>query len=78
MPDYPTREFIVRETGYPGATKQDVVGELVRCIDCKHRHDGLECRYEGTVMAKTPPRCDRMFGFIDDDGWCYKGERKDT
>ena len=26
-------EFIVRETGYPGAVKQ----ELVRCKDCKHR-----------------------------------------
>lgn len=28
-------EFIVRETGYPGAVKQEVVGELVRCKDCK-------------------------------------------
>ena len=30
-------EYIVRETGYPGAVKQEVVGELVRCKDCKHR-----------------------------------------
>ena len=28
-------EFIVRETGYPGAVNQEVVGELIRCKDCR-------------------------------------------
>ena len=28
-------EYIVRETGYPMATKQEVVGELVRCRECE-------------------------------------------
>lgn len=28
-------EYIVRETGFPGVVKQEVVGELVRCKDCK-------------------------------------------
>lgn len=28
-------EYIVREIGYPGAIKQEIVGELVRCKDCK-------------------------------------------
>ena len=29
-------EYIVRETGFPGQLKQEVVGEIVRCKDCKH------------------------------------------
>lgn len=29
-------EYIVRETGYPGAIKQGIVQELVRCKDCRH------------------------------------------
>lgn len=28
-------EYIVKETGYPGAIKQEIVGELVRCRDCR-------------------------------------------
>ena len=40
MTDYPTREYIVRETEYQDATKQELVGELVRCRDCKKaEHD---------------------------------------
>ena len=36
--NYQTREVIVRETLYPfGATVKEVVGELVRCKDCKWR-----------------------------------------
>lgn len=30
------REYIVRETGYPGQLTQEIVQELVRCKDCKH------------------------------------------
>lgn len=30
-------EHIVKETNYPLATKQEVVGELIRCKDCKHQ-----------------------------------------
>jgi len=29
-------EYIVRETSYPSATKQEVIGELVRCKDCRY------------------------------------------
>lgn len=32
-------EFIVKETGYPGVVRQEVVGELVRCKDCVHCAD---------------------------------------
>ena len=39
-------EYIVKESGYPGELKQEIVGELVRCKDCKywHReiHNGIE------------------------------------
>lgn len=36
-------EYIVRETGFPGVVKQEIVGELVRCKDCLWRHDSLNC-----------------------------------
>lgn len=36
-------EYIVRETGYPGTIKQEIVGELVRCKDCRHWHDEGYC-----------------------------------
>ena len=35
-------ECIVKETGYPGTLSQEVVGELIRCKDCRHwREHGL-------------------------------------
>lgn len=34
-------EYIVRETGYPGAIQQEIVQELVRCKDCVHY--GKDC-----------------------------------
>ena len=36
MTDYTTREYIIRETTDPDATKQELIGELVRCKDCLH------------------------------------------
>lgn len=30
-------EYIVKETSYPLGTRQEVIGELIRCKDCKHR-----------------------------------------
>ena len=35
-------EYIVKETVYPLATLQEVIGELIRCKDCKH-YDGRPC-----------------------------------
>jgi len=29
------KEYIVRETSYPSAIKQEVIGVIVRCKDCK-------------------------------------------
>lgn len=36
-------EYIVKETGFPGTIKQEIVQELVRCKDCL-MHD--VCRLE--------------------------------
>lgn len=50
--------------------------KIVRCKNCKFRHDGLQAVVDGETKTVTEPRCSRMFGFVDDNGWCYKGERK--
>ena len=63
MADYPTREYIIRETTYPDATKQELIGELVRCKDCKSFSHGY-CRFHD---AK----------FVRPNGYCYWGELKD-
>lgn len=38
-------EYIVRETGYPGAIEQEIVGELVRCKDCQWWERDSQPRY---------------------------------
>ena len=30
-------EYIVKEAAYPLATRQEIVGELIRCKECKHQ-----------------------------------------
>ena len=30
-------EYIVKETAYPLVTRQEIVGELIRCKGCKHQ-----------------------------------------
>lgn len=34
-------EYIVRETGSPGVVKQETIGELVRCKECKWHSEGF-------------------------------------
>lgn len=63
MTDYPTREYIIRETTYPDATKQEAIGELVRCKDCKSFSHGY-CKFHD---AK----------FVRPNGYCYWGELKE-
>lgn len=57
-------EYIVRESGYPGTIKKEIVGEIVRCRDCKHfiNHD---------------KRCGLLNHGMKDDDFCSKGERRD-
>ena len=57
------KEFIVKETTYPMETKQETVGELIRCKDCAKRE---YCR-TSTVWA-IPPK---------DDWFCADAERRE-
>ena len=66
-------EFIIREIDCVLATKLEIVGELVRCKDCKwfkttYMWDGRECK----VCGIEP------YGSIrEHDDFCSRGERKD-
>ena len=56
-------EYIVKETDYPLAAKQEIVGELIRCKDCKWRDD---CgHWLGCPVLNT-----------DDDNFCSYAERR--
>lgn len=63
-------EYIVRETGYPGTLKTEIVGELVRCKDCKHLKQ--EFQWNG-MPYKT---CEFHGNGFPDDWFCADGERK--
>lgn len=67
MADYPTREYIIRETTYPDATKRELIGELVRCKNCKH----FIIYDENVGFCMTSKSLKRTNGYCDD------GERKD-
>lgn len=56
-------EYIVRETGYPGTLKQEIVGELVRCWYCRWWN-----RENGYCVD---------FLVTDPNGYCSFGERKE-
>lgn len=60
-------EYIVRETGYPGILNQEIVGELIRCRECKYKDAETSfCEGRGWPMQLVP-----------DDGFCDKGERRE-
>ena len=65
-------EYIIRETGYPGAIKKEIVQELVRCKDCKRWKDPRDC--ECPYHKSGDP-------YIDDDPeedfFCKLGERRE-
>jgi len=79
MTDYPTREYIIRETTYPDATKRELIGELVRCKDCKHRPTGTNRDDLEFPDDKCPCQCeDYWYSWKPSDDWfCGNGERKD-
>ena len=57
------KEFIIRETTYLLATKQEVVGELVRCKDCKYySRELVHCRELGLMCL--------------DNDYCCRAERR--
>lgn len=56
-------EYIVRETGYPGTLKQEIVGEVFRCRYCR----GWD-RENGYCVD---------FLVTDPNGYCSWGERRE-
>ena len=55
----PMAEYILKETAYPLATRQEIVGELIRCKDCKYWKDEF-AKDKSTCwlpcMSMTTPR----------------------
>lgn len=59
-------EYIVRETGYPGTIQQEIVGELVRCKDCRwHEQEQPGMVYCPCIVG----------GWVEDDWFCADGKR---
>lgn len=63
-------EYIVRETGYPGTIKQEIVQELVRCKDCYH--------YSVVNQPYDESWCSVMEDSVPTDGYCYHGRRREA
>lgn len=69
-------EYIVRETGYPGTIKQEIVGELVRCKDCRW-YEIYKLKKDGTEDRRYNPEfCDLYCRIRPDDYFCADGERR--
>lgn len=69
-------EYIVRETSYPSAIKQEVIGVIVRCKDCRygyHFYDVQNGITDSWVECRNPNGLNRD---VQEDGYCYCGERK--
>ena len=63
------REYIIRETGYPGTLKKEIVQELVRCRDCEYWRDG-------NSIISDEPYCELDGTRCPEDHFCGAGERK--
>lgn len=61
-------EYIIRETGYPGKLKKEIVQELVRCKDCRWHEQ------EQPGMVYCP---DVVGSWVEDDWFCAGGERRE-
>lgn len=70
-------EYIVKETGYPGAVKQEIVQELVRCKDCRW-YEIYQLKKDGTEDRRYNPEfCDLYNRIRPDDYFCADGEARD-
>lgn len=68
MEQFTVREYIVREMGFPGVLKQEIVGEIVRCKDCVHHNNAPQTMYVW---------CECVDGLLPKDWFCADGERRD-
>lgn len=70
-------EYIVRETGYPGTIKQEIVGELVRCKDCKW-YEIYQLKQDGTDDRRYKPSyCTLLRHNFTPEWFCADGEVRD-
>ena len=67
-------EYIVRETGYPGQIKQEVVGELVRCKDCVYWNRDFVVE---DINKDEYCQCNNFTRYLRSDCYCAYGERRD-
>lgn len=70
-------EFIINETGYPGVLNEEVVGELIRCKDCKF------FEYDHPYVIQGMPIlghevCNKWGNGCktNENGWCFLAERR--
>ena len=68
-------EYIIKEDVFPGTRMYDIVGELVRCRDCKFRNT-IDCGMQFYGYDDDENLC-LSDDWTEDDGFCYWGQRKD-
>ena len=82
MPDIKEVEEVIIKNLYIGDQKVTdlIVSGRLRlvgfCKECKHCYPPLKAVVDDEVKEVSQPRCSRMCGFTDDNGWCYKFEGK--
>jgi len=76
-------EYIVRETVYPLGTRQEVIGELIRCKDCKHQvkewRDDKRLKDKGYWVCGCEvvgDACGYWALLGQDDDYCSMAERR--
>ena len=69
-------EYIIKEDVFPGTLMYDIVGELVRCRDCKFRNT-IDCGMQFYGYDDDENLC-LSDDWTEDDGFCYWGQRKEN
>lgn len=70
-------EYIIKEKGYPGTIKQEIVQELVRCRDCKW-YEIYQLKKDGTDDRRYKPTyCTFLRLHLPEDWYCADGKRRE-
>ena len=70
-------EYIVRESGYPGTIKQEIVQALVRCRDCRW-YEIYQLKQDGSEDRRYKPLYCVSLGYQQKPDWfCADGEVRD-
>lgn len=76
-------EYIVGETVYPLGTRQEVIGELIRCKDCKHQikewRTDKRLKDKGYMVCGCEvvgDACGYWALLGQDDDYCSRAERR--